>query len=379
MIANEGHDLHRMHTIAKSIDHSMHKMGPKFAWQDPAIKISPPPSTMGKQMGSVHTPNVPALGYEMDGNIKVFRLTAQPIERLLTEGKERDLPMVKQFQLPGWKMHHGYKKRVKLWGYNGQVPGPTIECIEGDTIRVILKNELPEPTSIHWHGLEIPNAMDGAAGHTEKPTPPGGTRTYEFKLHQVGTYMYHTGYNMMKQDGLGLGGMLVIHPKKPPHKIDKDFSIMIHAFALHTGNDFPDLVTMDFNWFTFNGKTAPDIEMITVKLNDRVRIRFGNLSMDSHPIHLHGHTWKTVGTEGGVIPESAQWPGNTINVPPGTTRDVEFIANNPGLWRMHCHKLHHTMNSHADIPLGVMNEGGMFTLLHVIDDQNTPKQGSQIQ
>jgi FtsP/CotA-like multicopper oxidase with cupredoxin domain len=208
--------------------------------------------------------------------------------------------------------------------------------------------------------------MDGAGGVTQKPTPPGGTFTYEFSLHQVGTYMYHTGFNMMKQDGMGLGGFFVIHPKKYKHRVQKDYAIMLHAFALLPGNDRPNLVTMDFNWFTFNGKVAPDIEVMTVRQGERVRIRFGNLTMTSHPIHLHGHTWKVVGTEGGPIPESAQWPGNTINVPPGTTRDVEFIASNPGVWRIHCHKLHHVINAHADIPMGVMPRGGMFTFLNVI-------------
>lgn len=141
---------------------------------------------------------------------------------------------------------------------------------------------------------------------------------------------------------------------------------MLQAFALLPGNDRPNLVTMDFNWFTFNGKVAPNIEVIRVRAGERVRIRFGNLTMTSHPIHVHGHTWNVVGTEGGVIPETAQWPGATVNIPPGSTRDVEFVAWNPGVWRLHCHKLHHIVNGHADIPMGVMPHGGMFTFLHVI-------------
>lgn len=363
-------DQHATHQHHSSMGHQAHSMGPKYAWRDPNMPISPPPAHMGHQMGQVHTLNVPPLGYTMDGDVKVFELIAQPVERVFTVGKPRDFPLIKKYELPGWKMHHGYEKKVKLWGYNGQVPGPTIEVVEGDRVRIVVKNELLEPTTIHWHGLEIPNDMDGAGGVTQVPIAPGETFTYEFTVHQVGTFMYHTGFNMMKQDGMGLGGFFVIHPKEYKQKIDKDFAIMLHAFAVHTGNDFPDLVSMDFNWFTMNGKVAPDIEMLTVNEGDRVRIRFANLSMDSHPIHIHGFTWKVVGTEGGVIPESAQWPGNTINVPPGTTRDVEFVANNPGVWRLHCHKLHHVMNSHAHVPLGVMGEGGMFTLLNVV-----PKEG----
>ena len=336
-------------------------------WKDPKIAISQPPPLMGKQMGVVHTLNIPPLGYTMDGNVKVFHLIAQPVKRLLTDGRLPDDSIIKPAYRSVFGMHHmGVPKEVKLWGYNGQVPGPTLEATVGERIRIVLKNELPEPTSIHWHGLEVPNEMDGAGGVTQQPVQPGGTFVYEFTLHQVGTYMYHTGFNMMKQDGMGLGGFFVIHPKGYTRKIQMDVAIMLQAFALEPGNDRPNLVTMDFNWFTFNAKVAPDIEVITVKEGDRVRLRFGNLTMSSHPIHVHGHTWKVVGTEGGPIPESAQWPGNTINVPPGTTRDVEFIANNPGVWRMHCHKLHHIINAHADIPMGLMPHGGMFTFLKVI-------------
>jgi FtsP/CotA-like multicopper oxidase with cupredoxin domain len=337
------------------------------AWANPNIPISPPPRLMGRQMGRVHTLNVPPLGYEMDGDVKVFTLIMQPVKQFLTTGGPPH-PLVSEI----WKRNNPYvhlmrvPKEVKLWGFNGSVPGPTIEVIQGDRVRILVKNELPDPTSIHWHGLEVPFEQDGAGGESHPPIPPGGNWVYEFTVHQVGTYMYHSGYNVMKQDHMGIGGFVVIHPKKDRHKIDKEFAIMLQAFALLPGNDRPNLVTMDFNWFTFNGKAAPDIEVMTVRKGDRVRIRFGNLTMDSHPIHVHGHTWRVVGTEGGPIPKAAQWPGNTINVPPGTTRDVEFIALGPGLWRIHCHKLHHIINAHADIPMGIMSHGGMFTFVHVV-------------
>jgi hypothetical protein len=309
------------------------------SWADPDIKISPPPPLMGIQMGMVHTLNVPPLGFEMVGDVKVFRLIAQPVEHVLTEGRMPDQSIVKEANRYTGGLHHaGGPNIVKFWGYNGTVPGPTIEAYEGDLMRIILTNELPEPTSIHWHGLEVPNEMDGAGGVTQPPVMPGW----------------------------GLGGMFVIHPRRYQYNIDKDFAIMLGAFAFLPGNDLPDLITMDFNWFTFNGKVAPDIEVMNVSEGDRVRIRFSNLTMDSHPIHIHGHTWKVVGTEGGPIPESAQWPGSTINIPPGTTRDVEFVAWNPGVWRLHCHKLHHIINAHADVPMGIMPHGGMFTYFHVL-------------
>jgi hypothetical protein len=350
-----------------AMDHMTMGHYPAVAWADPDIPLSAPPDTMGKQMGRVHTLNVPPLGYEKEGSVKVFRLIAQPIKQYLTTGGP-PVPVVAEMRKKNNPYAHEMKvsREVKLWGYNGSSPGPTIEIIQGDRVRIIVRNELPEPTSIHWHGLEVPFEQDGAGGESQPPILPGETWRYEFTVHQVGTFMYHSGYNMMKQDHMGLGGFFVVHPKRPKHTVDKDFAIMLQAYALEPGNDQPNLVTMDFNWFTFNGKVAPDIEVMTVRQGDRVRIRFSNLTMSSHPIHLHGHTWKTVGTEGGPIPESAQWPGNTINVPPGTTRDVEFRALAPGLWRIHCHKLHHTVNAHADIPMGIMPHGGMFTFLHVL-------------
>jgi hypothetical protein len=366
---SKGMEGHGYKTHSQRERHVHEAMGkyPPTAWADPGIPISPPPRLMNKQMGRVHTLNVPPLGYEMEADVKVFTLIMQPVRRFLTSGGPPD-PVVSEI----WKRNNPYvhlmkvPKEVRLWGFNGSVPGPTIEVIQGDRVRILVKNELPEPTSIHWHGLEVPFEQDGAGGESHPPIPPGGSWVYEFTVDQVGTYMYHSGYNVMKQDHMGLGGFVVIHPKRPRHRIDKEFAVMLQAFALLPGNDRPNLTTMDFNWFTFNGKVAPDIEVMTVKQGDRVRIRWGNLTMDSHPIHIHGHTWRVVGTEGGAIPEFAQWPGNTINVPPGTTRDVEFKALGLGLWRIHCHKLHHIINAHADIPMGIMPHGGMFTFVHVI-------------
>ncbi len=335
---------------------------------EPEKDYSPPPTLMGTQMGRVKTINIPPLGYELDGTVKVFTLIAQPFMHELTDGRPMDqstIPIMNRFSGRMMReMTHATKTGL-LWGYNGSVPGPTIEVMEGDRIRVILINELPEPTSIHWHGLEVPNSQDGAGGVTEPPTPPGGSHVYEFTLHQHGTFMYHTGFNVMKQDALGLGGLVVVHPKHPETIPDKDFAIMLQEWTFAPGNPNPNISSMAFNWFTFNGKAAPSIDSLQIDQGERVRIRFGNLSMQSHPIHIHGYSWRVVGTEGGPIPEPAQWQGSTINVPPGTTRDVEFLAWNPGTWRMHCHRLHHVMNAMADAPMGIMPHGGMFTLVHV--------------
>jgi len=341
---------------------------PLYVWKDPDIPISGPPKLLGIQMGVVDTLGIPPLGYELDGNVKVFTLIAQPIKKVIVDTSHSYLaPLIPKQNTKDLPKHHNHMyQEVYCWGYNGSTPGPTIELTEGDRVRFIVKNELPEPTSIHWHGIEVPNNQDGATPETAAPIMPGETFTYEFTLYQSGTFMYHSGFNVMKQDHSGLEGLIVVHPKKYEHKIDKQFAIMLQEWAILPGSSYLNLMTMDFNWFTFNGFAAPNIPVMTVKQGERVRIRFGNMIMDSHPIHIHGYVWEEVGTEGGPIQPSARIKGSTINVPVGTTRDVEFVAWNPGLWRFHCHKLHHIINAHADIPMPIMMHGGMFTYLHVI-------------
>lgn len=312
-------------------------------------------------------PNVPPLGFELDGDVKVFRLIAQPVVHVMLERAPGDALILKRLQeFQGDTLRDVYPEvRVHTWGFNGSTPGPVIECNEGDRIRVHLRNELPEPTSIHWHGIELPNREDGAAGQTQGAVPPGGNYTYEFKLYQHGTFMYHSGYNVPKQDHMGMAGFLIVHPKtQSEHKIDKDFAIMLEQWNIKPGNPNP-AVQGPFNFNTFNGVVAPSTEVLEVNEGERVRIRFGNLSMMHHPIHIHGYTWWNTGTEGGPIPKAAQTPGNTILVPVGCTRDVEFDAWNPGVWRLHCHLLHHVVNDMPMMPLGEMPHGGMFTLVHV--------------
>lgn len=369
-IALPSQEIHKNHLIPKKDQDPIKSMRLSYAWQNPKIKPSPPPPLMGKQMGIINTLSIPSLGYEMDGNVKVFRLIAQPVEiTIVDEKKEADyehLIPTKNQRLDVMMDHKPIIQKLHAWGYNGVTPGPTIEVNEGDRIRIIVTNELPEPTAIHWHGIELPNNQDGAAGFAEPPLMPGATKTYEFTLYQSGTYFYHGEFNLMKASSYGLTGALVVHPKKYEDKIDKQFVITMQEWRVLPGNVDPDLVSMDFNWFTFNGHSAPNIPAMTVNQGDRVRIRLINMSMNNHPIHMHGHTWWVVGTEGGPIPKSAQWPGNTVDVAPGTSRDVEFVAWNPGMWFFHCHKLHHVMNAHADVPLGIMHHGGMFTIVHVI-------------
>jgi hypothetical protein len=277
----------------------------------------------------VVTPNGVTLPWKMEGGVKVFHLIAEPVKCEIAPGMVGN-----------------------CWGYNGHTPGPTIEAVEGDRVRILVTNKLPEATSVHWHGLLLPNGMDGVSGLNQKSIEPGETYAYEFTLRQHGTQMYHPHSDETQQMALGMEGFFIIHPRKQEKKIDRDFAIFLQEWNFPPGAATPNPVTMtDFNTFTFNSRAYPGTEPLVVKRGQRVRIRLANLSMDSHPIHLHGYSFREVGTDGGDIPLSAQYPETTVNVPPGETRDIEFVADAPGDWIFHCHKSHHAMNAmNHDIP-----------------------------
>ena len=257
---------------------------------------------------------------------------------------------VKVFHLIAEEVRHEFAPGLKArcWGYSGQVHGPTIEAVEGDRIRIYVTNRLKAPTSIHWHGVFLPNGMDGVGGLNQRAIQPGETFKYEWTVRQWGTYMYHSHHDEMTQMAMGMMGMIVFHPRKPDpdYAVDRDFAIMLSEWRIDPGTEAPNPNEMtDFNILTMNAKCYPGTEPLVAKLGDRVRIRFGNLSaMDHHPIHLHGHYFKITATDGGHIPASGQWPESTVLVPAGTTRDVEFVASEAGDWAMHCHMTHHLMN-----------------------------------
>ncbi len=254
----------------------------------------------------VQTPDVNDLPFKLDNGVKVFHLVAEPVKQQIAPGRMLD-----------------------LWGFNGSAPGPTIQITQGDRVRIIVENHLPEPTSMHWHGFEIPHAMDGGPGISQDPIPPGGRFVYEFTLHQAGTFFYHS--HMAMQEMIGMLGAFIMHPKVAyAPRVDKDFVVLLQEYAVLPNNSVPNTMNMEFNWLVLNGKAAPSTTPLIVRLGDRVRIRLINLGMDHHPIHLHGHTFQTTGTEGGRIPEAAWAPGNTVLVGVAQSRDIEFTANNPG-------------------------------------------------
>jgi FtsP/CotA-like multicopper oxidase with cupredoxin domain len=218
--------------------------------------------------------------------------------------------------------------------------------VEGERVRVYVTNRLPEPTTVHWHGLLVPHGMDGVGGLTQPLIAPGETFKYEFTLRQAGTVMYHPHHDEMTQMALGMTGMFVIHPRRPAGRPDRDFVLLLHEWRIDPGAQRPDPMEMtEFNVLTFNGAAFPATEPLVARTGQRVRIRLGNLSaMDHHPIHLHGFQFKVTATDGSAVPPAAQVSETTVLVPTGSTRTIELLADAPGDWAMHCHMTHHVMN-----------------------------------
>lgn len=245
----------------------------------------------------------------MEGGVKVYRLTSRKIQ---------------------WETAPGQK--VEAWAYNDQVPGPQIRVKEGDRVRVILKNELPESTAIHFHGLELPNNQDGVPFITQPPVKPGQSYTYEFTVPNSGSHMYHSHHNAAKQVGLGLLGAFVVEPKRPSaiERSDLDY-VMILNDGMHG--------------YTLNGKGFPATEPIVAKLGQKLRIRYMNEGMMIHPMHLHGMHMTVIAKDGWLQP--APWKCDTLNIAPGERWDVIVNCTNPGTWAFHCHILPHAESEHG--------------------------------
>ncbi|MDH3600503.1 MAG: copper oxidase [Candidatus Tectomicrobia bacterium] len=283
------------------------------------------PGRPGRDYQPVVVPTGHTLPFKIVRGVKVFHMTVEEVEHYFDSGL-----------------------KATCWAYNNHVNSTVIEAVEGERIRIYVTNRLEVPTSVHWHGLYLPNGMDGVSGLTQPHIKPGETFKYEWTLRQYGTYMYHSHHDTMTQEGMGLIGMFVIHPRnpKPEYHVDRDFVIMLSEWAIEAGTSRPNTLEMsDFNILTMNGKCFPSTEALVCKTGDKVRIRFGNLSqMDHHPIHLHGFHFRITATDGEDIPLSAQWPETSVLMAVGQTRNIEFIADAPGDWAMHCHMTHHIMN-----------------------------------
>lgn len=271
----------------------------------------------------VRTLNGWTLPYTMKNGVKEFHLVAEEIEHEFAPGS-----------------------KAKCWGYNGSTPGPTIEAVEGDRVRILVTNRLKEHTTVHWHGLLLPSGMDGVGGLNQPQIKPGETFAYEFTLRQHGTHMYHPHADETTQMAVGMMGMFIIHPRAgEATEIDRDYCFLLHNWALHPGTYRPDpSILQDFDLWTFNSKVFPAIDPLVARSGERVRVRIGNLSMWNHPVHMHGVQYVVTGSDGGRWPKTLWRPETTEIIGVGQTRDIEFVAV-PGDWALHCHMAHHAMNA----------------------------------
>ena len=279
------------------------------------------------------------LNYSLDGGVKVFELTAQAVRwPILTD------------------------VYVTAWTYNGTVPGPMIRVTEGDQVRITLKNELPDATSIHWHGLPVPNNMDGVPPFTQKAIEPGETFTYEFTATPAGAYMYHSHVDTDKQIPIGLYAPFIVEPTTPAAAQPAvDETLMLGEWTIGpNGETYPTMpmAGSEPNYFTINGKSFPETQSVTVKVGDVVRLRLAGIGQFTHPMHLHGASFKIVATDGNPVPEAAQLTKDTLAINPGERYDIEFTATNPGTWVLHCHVLHHVTNNNVE-------PGGLIYVINV--------------
>ena len=243
---------------------------------------------------------------------------------------------------------------VRVWGYNGTMPGPEIRVTEGDTLRVTLRNELPVPTTIHWHGLNVPNAMDGVAGLNQAPVEPGGEFVYEFVATPAGTRWYHSHTDPAFQVAMGLYGALIVEPRRPAAAYDREHPLVLAEWdaeltpAVAAGLEprGPRDATLrggelGADLFLINGKMHGAIEPIRIAEGERVLIRLVHTGSIPHPIHIHGHSFKIVATDGNPVPEVAQLTKDTVLIAPAERYDLSLLGDNPGVWMVHCHIEHH--------------------------------------
>ena len=309
---------------AKLSGRSAHAAVPEAQFQGSPATQAPVAPASGPDYQPVVTLNGWTLPPRINGEWKEFHLVAEPVVREMA---------------PGMKAH--------LWGYNGQSPGPTIEVVEGDKVRIFVTNKLPEHTTIHWHGQILPSGMDGVGGLNQPHIKPGETYVYEWQIAKSGTFMYHPHADEMVQMAMGMMGFFVVHPKDPKFmRVDRDFVFLLNAYDIDPGSYVPRIAQMlNFNLWSWNSRVFPGIDPLVVRKGDRVRVRFGNLTMTNHPIHMHGYHFEVTCTDGGWVRPEARWPEVTIDCAVGQMRAYEFDAIYEGDWAIHCHKSHHTMNA----------------------------------
>jgi FtsP/CotA-like multicopper oxidase with cupredoxin domain len=309
----------------------MRKMGAVLPWQ---VSYRAPAYARGDQ----------ALEPRIENGVKVFDIEASVIRWNI-------LPWV----------------TVDAFAYNRQVPGPRLSLTEGDRVRINFHNALPETTTVHWHGLIVPNAMDGPAGITQAPIPPGGSYTYEFTVGQSGTYFYHSHDEPDRQQSLGLYGALIVAPRDPataPPKADHEIVMQLQEWLKRRWLTYPAMLMEGGlpNYFTINGKAYPATETVHMQVGQTLKVRFiGSSNNFIHPMHIHGGPFEVVAVDGVTLQPSARYHADTVDVGPGQRYDVIWTAREPGKWLIHCHIGHHTENDSVSVEGG----GGLTMIIDV--------------
>ena len=253
---------------------------------------------------------------------------------------------------------------VNAYAFNDQVPGPTLRFRQGDRVRINVTNRLPNTTTVHWHGLILPNVMDGPAEVTQAPIKNGELYRYEFTAVQSGTYFYHSHDHVDRQQALGLYGALIIDPSSTKDEVpaDHEYTIQLQEWLVRDGLTYPAMPMEGGmpNYFTINGRAYPSTDTIKMKVGETLKVRFiGSSSGFIHPMHIHGGPFVVVARDGETLEPSARFKADTINVGPGQRYDVIWTALKPGKWMIHCHISHHTTNNNAE------QHGGGGLMMHI--------------
>jgi FtsP/CotA-like multicopper oxidase with cupredoxin domain len=326
-------------TLAPDSIRGMNHAAQASAQHDHDVALSQKEETTWQEMDKMHEEGIlrfPAetsglggqpLEYQMDGDVKVFNLTTAVTPW--------------EWDTDQW---------VDAWTYNGVVPGPEIRVTEGDKVRIIVKNNLPESHAVHWHGLIVPNNMDGVPFITQPPIPPGGVFFYEFQIREgnFGSHMYHSHLNSAYQVQMGLLGAFIVEPKNPDDypDFDREYTMVL--------NEGP------IAGYSINGKGFPATQPFMAVQGEKILIRYMNEGAMIHPMHLHGMPQQVIATDGWLLPQP--YMADTINVAPGQRIDVLVDATELGVWAFHCHILSHAESAHGMF--------GMVTALIVTEPED---------
>lgn len=229
---------------------------------------------------------------------------------------------------------------VDAWTYNGVVPAPEIHVLTGDKVRLVLQNDLPDSTSLHLHGIQVPNVMDGVDPYTEAPTKPGGEHIYEFVAKGPAVGIYHSHHNAQEQIPDGMFGAFTIDEMPIPQKlIDKGYT-QIDKKVNMVVNDAGAI------GLSLNGKSFPATEPYTLRVGQVMLVNYMNEGLLSHPMHLHQPSGWIIAKDG--VPLDEPTPTDTVNIAPGERYTVLYMGQEPGVWAWHCHIL-----THAETPSGM--------------------------